>query len=49
MLEVAEKLCDKIIMISDGSIKYDGTLDHLKAMHEGESLEQIFLGVVSHA
>ncbi len=49
VLEVAEKLCDKIIMISDGSIKYDGTLDHLKAMHEGESLEQIFLGVVSHA
>lgn len=49
VLEVAEKLCDKIIMISDGSIKYDGTLDHLKAMHEGESLEKIFLGVVSHA
>lgn len=48
VLEVAEKLCDKIVMISSGAIKYDGTLDELKAQHEGESLEDIFLEVVSH-
>lgn len=48
VLEVAEKLCDKIVMISSRAIKYDGTLDELKAQHEGESLEDIFLEVVSH-
>ncbi|EOS60259.1 hypothetical protein C815_01547 [Firmicutes bacterium M10-2] len=49
VLEVAEKLCDKIVMISDGSIKYDGTLEHLKEEHANESLEDIFLEVVRHA
>lgn len=49
VLEVAEKLCDKIVMISDGNIKYDGTLEHLKEEHANESLEEIFLEVVHHA
>lgn len=49
VLEVAEKLCDKIVMISEGSIKYDGTLEHLKEEHANESLEEIFLEVVHHA
>lgn len=49
VLEVAEKLCDKIVMISEGSIKYDGTLEHLKEEYANESLEEIFLEVVHHA
>ncbi|AMC93285.1 hypothetical protein AOC36_04645 [Erysipelothrix larvae] len=45
VLEVAEKLCDAIIIINHGHILYTGTLDALKAQYEGLSLEEIFLEV----
>ncbi len=45
VLEVAEKLCDQIIMINKGEIIYIGTLQYLKDQHEGQSLEDIFLGL----
>lgn len=48
VLEVAEKLCDKILMIQAGKICYDGTLEELKAEHPGDSLEDIFLKVTSY-
>ncbi len=43
--EVAEKLCDRIIMINKGQIIYTGTLQDLKDQHEDKSLEEIFLGM----
>lgn len=45
VLEVAEKLCDRIIMINKGQIIYTGTLQDLKDQHEDKSLEEIFLGM----
>lgn len=49
VLEVAEKLCDKIVIINNGSICYDGTLEALKAKYANQSLEEIFMEVISHA
>lgn len=44
VLEVAEKLCDNIVVIRKGEIKFLGTLDELKAQFpQDTSLENIFL------
>ncbi|MDY3860944.1 MAG: ABC transporter ATP-binding protein [Ruminococcus sp.] len=49
VLEVAEKLCDKIAIINKGKLVYSGTLEHLKEKYSGEdSLENIFLEVVKN-
>ena len=42
VLEVAEKLCDKIAIINHGKIIYFGTLDDLRAGHGDQSLEELF-------
>lgn len=42
VLEVAEKLCDKVAIINHGTLVYNGTLEGLKETNEG-SLEEIFL------
>ena len=49
VLEVAEKLCDKIAIINHGKIIYFGTLDDLRAGHGDQSLEELFLEVTEHA
>ena len=50
VLEVAEKLCDKIVIIDHGEIRYNGTLEELKEMYpEKQSLEDVFLEVTKHA
>ena len=43
VLEVAEKLCDRVIIIKKGHILYDGTLENLEKQNKNESLEKIFL------
>lgn len=43
VLEVAEKLCDRVIIIKNGHILYEGTLDTLERKYENKSLEEIFL------
>lgn len=43
ILEVAEKLCDKIAIINKGKIIAYGTMEEIKSQHEWESLEKIFL------
>ncbi|NBK96584.1 MAG: ABC transporter ATP-binding protein [Erysipelotrichia bacterium] len=49
VLEVAEKLCDKVAIINKGKIIFFGTLDTLKTKYgENESLENLFLKVVSN-
>ncbi|NLC41947.1 MAG: ABC transporter ATP-binding protein [Erysipelothrix sp.] len=45
VLEVAEKLCDKIAIINHGQILYVGTLVELKEKYPDRSLEDIFLEV----
>jgi len=43
ILEVAEKLCDRVAIIKQGRIIACGTLDELRQGQAGDSLEQIFL------
>lgn len=43
VLEVAEKLCDKVVIINQGHIVYTGTLEALKENYGQLSLEEIFL------
>ena len=47
VLEVAEKLCDKIAVIDKGKIVYCGTIEDLKEKSkENSSLEEAFLKIV---
>ncbi len=48
VLEVAEKLCDKIIIINHGKDLYQGTVEKLSEAHPGEDLEQIFLNMIHY-
>ena len=43
VLEVAEKLCDRVAIIKHGRIIASGTLEELRQGQQGESLEEIFL------
>ena len=48
VMEVAEKLCDRIGIISKGKLIFTGTMAELKEQHgnDGESLEDIFLKLI---
>ena len=48
VLEVAQKLCDRIIIINHGSLLYEGTLESLEDEYKGKDLEQIFLDMTGH-
>lgn len=49
VLEVAEKLCDQVVIIDRGVIKFVGTFEQLKSkFDENDSLEKIFLEITSH-
>ncbi len=43
VLEVAEKLCDRVIIIKNGHKLYDGTLANLESNSKSNDLENIFL------
>lgn len=45
VLEVAEKLCDRIAIIKDGKIVLIGNMDEIKSRQKDESLEEIFMSV----
>ena len=49
VLEVAEKLCDQIAIITRGVLLYLGTLEDLRARYPEQSLEEIFLEITEHA
>jgi ABC-2 type transport system ATP-binding protein len=49
MLEVAEKLCDKIALINKGRIVFSGELEQLKLQYNQLSLEDIFMEVTANA
>lgn len=47
VLEVAEKVCDKVAVISKGKLVFDGTIEEMKEkVGEDESLEKMFLELV---
>lgn len=47
ILEIAEKLCDKIGIINKGKLIYIGTLEKLKEKYsENNSLENIFINII---
>lgn len=49
VLEVAEKVCDKVAIISKGKLVFNGTIDEMKGkVGEDESLEQMFLELVDN-
>ncbi len=43
VLEVADKLCDEVLIIRKGEMQFTGSLDELKAKYPGDDLEKIFL------
>lgn len=45
VLEVAERLCDRIGIIAHGTLIAEGTLDALRAGDKSESLEELFLSL----
>ena len=47
VLEVAEKLCNKVAIIKGGALVASGTMDEI--VKEGETLESIFMEVVDDA
>ena len=46
VLEVAEKLCDRVIIIAHGQSRFQGTLEELKESAKGDDLEQVFLEIM---
>ncbi len=50
VLEVAEKLCDQILIIDHGKLRFNGTLEELRQTYQDqETLEEIFLEVTKDA
>lgn len=43
VLEVAEQLCDRILIINNGKIISEGTLEYLRLVNPGMTLEEIFV------
>ena len=46
VLDVAEKLCDKVAIVKEGRLIASGAMDEI--VKEGQSLESIFMEVVDH-
>jgi ABC-2 type transport system ATP-binding protein len=49
ILEVAERMCDRVLIINKGEIVAAGTLEELRALRGHSSLEDIFLSVTGGA
>lgn len=47
VLDVAEKLCNKVAIIKDGTLIISGNMEEI--VKQGQSLESIFMEVVAHA
>ncbi|MBO4996776.1 MAG: ABC transporter ATP-binding protein [Lachnospira sp.] len=48
VLEVAEKLCDRVVIIRYGKKLFEGTLEELVSRYHNQSLEEIFLEMMNH-
>ncbi len=49
VLEVAEKLCDRVGIIANGQLKLVGSMEEIKAKASDETLEEIFLAVTGES
>jgi ABC-2 type transport system ATP-binding protein len=49
ILEIAERMCDRVAIISSGRVIATGTVEQLRAGRTGESLEDIFLELTGGA
>lgn len=49
ILEIAERLCDRVAIIANGRVIAAGTLDELRQGSTGQSLEDIFLSLTGGA
>jgi ABC-2 type transport system ATP-binding protein len=47
VLDVAQKLCNKVAMISQGKLAFAGTMEDLLKEKSGGSLEEVYLDIVS--
>lgn len=48
VLEVAEKLCDRVIIINHGKKLFDGSIETLRENRKEEDLEKIFLEMTAY-
>ena len=48
VLEVAEKLCDRIAIIDKGRAVFVGTLKELKDKYDKKDLEKLFMEIIKH-
>lgn len=48
MMDVVEKVSDRIVLIDEGRVVADGSFDELKQQQGNKSLEQIFSGLTSN-
>lgn len=46
ILEIAERLCDRVIIIFKGKKLYEGTLDELKEKYKDKTLEEIYITLI---
>jgi ABC-2 type transport system ATP-binding protein len=49
ILEIAERMCDRVVIIDKGNVVAAGTMDELRALRGQGSLEDIFLGLTGGA
>lgn len=47
MMDIVEKVCDRIVLIDEGRMIANGTFDELKQQQGNHSLEQIFSALTS--
>ena len=47
VMDVVERVCDRIVILDDGKIIADGSFEELRARAKGDSLEGIFTGLTS--
>ena len=48
VLDVAEKLCNKVAIINHGKLAFAGTMEDMVREKEGGSLEEVYMDVVNH-
>ena len=48
ILDIAEKICDRVAIISKGKLVLLGDIDKIKAARGDENLEEIFLSVAAN-
>lgn len=49
ILEIAERLCDKVGIINEGNVIFNGSMDELKSKFgENKTLEEIFINIVKN-